>query len=76
MHYYQFGQWHGFMWIYMLIFWVLVVLGIIYLVNRISGTKNKTTQDPMDILKSRYAKGELTDDQFEKMKKKLEDNSV
>ena len=55
-------------------FWAFVLIGVVLLVvwlyKKISG---KTTgQTPLEILKARYAKGEITKKQFEDMKKELE----
>jgi len=58
------------------IFFVLIVIGVIllivWLVKR-SGysIKDKTSTRSLEILKERYAKGELTKEQYENMKKEL-----
>jgi putative membrane protein len=64
---YGFGYGGMFMW---LIF--LVVLGVaVYFI--IQASKAKNVVDPaQDILKKRYAKGEITKEEFERMKKDLE----
>lgn len=71
MMYYGYG---GGMFMGMLVFLILIV-GVIYLV--IMGTKSMghqgvSDEKPLDILKKRYAKGEITKDEYEKMKKDLE----
>ncbi|MCR4281337.1 MAG: SHOCT domain-containing protein [Candidatus Kaiserbacteria bacterium] len=59
----------------MLAFWALVIAGIVWLVRNASGTSNGSTTSahgsPLDILKTRYAKGEITKEQFESMKKDI-----
>lgn len=50
--------------IFMLIFWGVIIYGVVMFVRQ----KN----NPIDILKGRYAKGEITKDQFEAMKKDLQ----
>jgi putative membrane protein len=66
---------HGmeFGWLFIVIFAVLVVLGMIRLVNLISGSSRREThgESPLHILKRRYAKGEITKEEFEKMKDEL-----
>jgi len=59
-------------WIMMVVFWGLVVVGIVVLV-RAATTRGAPGQPtpadaPLEILKRRYAAGELTKEQFEEMK--------
>ena len=54
---------------------VIVVAAVIYLFVREARPKadyRLSGETPLDILKRRYAKGEITKDEFEKMKKDLE----
>ncbi len=64
-----FGGW-------MMIFWVviiaLIVWGVIVLVKRGSSTSDTSQKhDPLDIAKERYAKGEISKEEFEQIKKDL-----
>ena len=61
----MFGGWFGI--IFMIIFWALVIWGIIYIIKQLT----KKEETPHQILKKRYAKGEITKKQYEEMKKKL-----
>lgn len=67
------GMGGGFMGgIFMILFWVLVIVGIVYLVKYlISLQSKKQDKTPLDILKERYAKGEIDKEEFEKRKKDL-----
>jgi putative membrane protein len=58
--------------IMMIAFWVFVIWGIVALVRHSSGSHNHPHGRPLDILKERYAKGEITKEQFESMKKDIQ----
>jgi putative membrane protein len=52
--------------IWMLLFWIAVIWLIIWLIR-----KGSDNSKPIDTLKTRYAKGEITKKQFDQMKKDL-----
>ncbi len=62
----------------MLLFWVLVIGGIVWLVLAATRTGGRVApatpagEAPLDILKRRYAGGEITKEQFDEMKRHLE----
>jgi putative membrane protein len=65
----QFGPygWHyGWGFAFNIIFWILVISLVVWLAIRFL---NPEKMKPMEILKSRYAKGEITKREFEQMKK-------
>jgi len=61
-----------------IIMWILflIVIGVaVYLIvqaTKPKGPESPFRETPMEILKKRYAKGEITKEQFEKMKRDLE----
>jgi putative membrane protein len=57
----------GFGWIF---FWALVILGIVHIVMTISRRAGRSGPDdtPLDILRKRYAKGEISKEEFERMR--------
>lgn len=63
--------------IMMLLFWGLIIGGAVWLVQlltrsaRTAGPGALPSEAPLDILKRRYAKGEITKEQFEEMKHDL-----
>ena len=66
MHWGNFGGMSfGFGWIFMVLFWLLVILGIAYILKNMFSSrvlaKNETAED---ILKKRYAAGEITKSEF------------
>jgi len=62
-----FGGW-------MMIFWlILIIAGIAVVIRALMKTNNQqdTSETPMDILKRRYASGEIDKEEFEERKKEL-----
>ena len=60
--------------IWMILFWALVIGGVIWLVQSLSRGAVASTphgETLLDILKGRYARGEITHEQFEQMKREL-----
>ncbi len=61
--------------IMMLLFWVLIIIAAIWLVQSVARGANSTrisapmSESPLDILKLRYAKGEINKEQFDQMKR-------
>jgi putative membrane protein len=68
-----YGWGMGFGWIIMILFWALVILGIVYFLQLAVKSKKGSChcEDPMDILKTRYARGEITREQFDDMQQDL-----
>lgn len=61
--------------ILMLAFWALIIVGIVvfvrWIINQTKLNDTRTGKAPLEILKERYAKGEITKEEFEKIKKDL-----
>lgn len=53
------------------LFWAVVIVGIVALVKWLFGASRHARERPLDVLKTRYAKGEVTREQYEQMKKDL-----
>ncbi len=58
--------------LFMMLFMVLVILGIVLIVRYLNQNNNvKSNDQSLDILKSRYAKGEIDKKEFEQKRKDL-----
>jgi len=61
----------GFMWI----FWIAFIVGLFFLIKWIvqqnKPVEQKHVENPIEILKKRYARGEINKEEFEQKKKDL-----
>jgi len=56
-----------------LIFWILVIIGLVLLIKYLweSGGAKREQESALEILKKRYARGEISKEEFEWKKKDL-----
>ncbi|GJQ64408.1 MAG: SHOCT domain-containing protein [Melioribacteraceae bacterium] len=65
------GMWFG--WLFWIVIIGLVIFLIVRLTNQKTGSQNiQSNENPLDVLKKRYARGEITKEEFESMKKDLQ----
>jgi len=64
------GWWMGGAW--MLLFWGAIIALIVWVVKKVTNRDDSTKkQSPLDIARERYAKGEISKDEFEQLKKDI-----
>ncbi len=69
---YGYGMMGGSYWILWLIFWILVIIGLVLLIKYLwEGGGTKRADSAIEILKRRYASGEISKEEFEEKKKDL-----
>jgi len=71
----NFGFGMGFGWIFMIIFWGMVIYLIVALFNknRRDSTDSDKKETLEEILKKRLARGEISEEDFERLKKRLDE---
>lgn len=61
--------------VFMLLFWAALIIFIIWLIRSLAQSSRSSspppTQSPLDIAKARYARGEITKEQFDQLKRDL-----
>ncbi len=68
---YGYGMGSG-MWIFGLIFWILILIGLVLLIKYLwEGSGARKEESALEILKKKYAKGEISKEEFEEKKKDM-----
>ncbi len=69
------NMWHGWGWGVMLVLGVIIVVGVfaaVLLAARSGSGAPADQKTALDVLKERYARGEIDDEEFERRKRRLE----
>ena len=64
----DFGMAFGGGWIFMILFWGLIILGVVYLVKILLGgptNQEKRNESAQEVLEKRFARGEISKEEFE-----------
>jgi putative membrane protein len=61
----------GFGWLFMILVWVLVIAGIAALIKWLASSPSRRGETPLEILKARYARGEINKEEYERMRREL-----
>ena len=66
------GWWTGFGVIWMVLFWGAIIALIVWAVKKLtSGSDSNRKNDALDIARERYARGDISREEFEQIKKTL-----
>jgi putative membrane protein len=63
------GWWAGFG---MILFWGVIIAVAVFVFRTLTSNRIGETRDAMDILKERYARGEIDEDEFRRRKQELQ----
>ncbi|GBD91079.1 hypothetical protein BMS3Abin04_01803 [bacterium BMS3Abin04] len=67
------GMWFG--WLFWIILIAIIIWAVLQFTNRNQPTNHSTNivekETPLDILKKRYAKGEITKEEYDEMRKNI-----
>jgi len=65
--------------IFMILFWVLVIIGVVYLIKFVSGSgseADKPHETAREVLEKRFARGEISKEEFENAVEVLKQNQT
>lgn len=74
MHIHDILGWHWGMWIFFIVFWLLIIFGLAAIISWFN-SKTRLKESSLEILEKRYAKGEISEEVFQKMKEKITETS-
>jgi putative membrane protein len=67
----------GFGWIFMVLFWGLIIIGVVSIIKSLAGKSSageNSRESAEEILTKRFARGEITAEEFEESIKVLKQN--
>lgn len=68
--------WMGVGWIFMLLFWALLIIGLFAIIRWLSTSARQNHRDPnkraLETLKDRYARGEIEREEYEQKRRDID----
>ena len=58
-------------WVWMVVVWGSIIWLVVWGISRVTTDRNSSSSTPLEIAKARYARGEITKEQFEALKRDL-----
>ncbi len=66
------GWWMLFGGVWMVIFWAAIIWFVVWGISQVSGGgRSRDEESPLDVARRRYARGELTREEFEQLRRDL-----
>lgn len=65
------GWWMLFGGIWMVLFWAAIIWLVVWGVGQVTGNRQRDDASPLDIARRRYARGEITREEFEQLRRDL-----
>ncbi len=65
---YGFSMMGGGLWIVWLLFWILIIIGLVLLIKYLWEGSRRVQESAFEVLKKRYARGEISKEEFEEKK--------
>ena len=68
------GMYGGYHWLWMLIwlgFWIVIVMGLVFLIRALIERKSGAEKHAMDILNDRYARGDISREEYLEKRKDI-----
>ncbi|MEK7777137.1 MAG: SHOCT domain-containing protein [Chloroflexota bacterium] len=59
-------------WVWMVVVWGSIIWLVVWGISRVTPGRTSSSATPLDIAKERYARGEITKEQFEDLKRTLQ----
>ena len=61
----------GFGWLFMILVWVFMIAGVVVLIKWLGSSSTQRGETPLDILKTRDARGDINKEEYERMRREL-----